>query len=60
MPDTSAPENPPTPHYPDGTEATPCREYLGAALGYCDGAVQVVDDRDGRGFCTDHAKERGF
>lgn len=40
-------------------EPTTCREYLGRALGYCDGAIQTHDST-GRGFCTEHAKERGF
>ncbi len=34
-----------------------CDEYLGRELGYCDGAAQVFAI-NGRGFCTDHAKER--
>lgn len=38
---------------------TTCNEYLGKSLGYCPGAVQVTAV-DGRGFCTDHARERGL
>lgn len=34
-----------------------CGEYLGQRLGYCSGAAQLTD-RDGRGFCTDHARMR--
>lgn len=41
------------------TSAPTCREYLGKAIGYCDGAIQT-HDTSGRGFCTEHAKERGF
>jgi hypothetical protein len=36
-----------------------CQEYLGKTLGYCLGAVQTWDV-NGRGFCVEHAKERGF
>jgi hypothetical protein len=46
---------------PRGVTTPPatCREYLGREFGYCDGAIQTTDV-DGRGFCTEHAKERGF
>lgn len=40
------------------TPPTTCAEYLGKALGYCPGAVQIISTHDGRGFCTDHARER--
>lgn len=39
------------------TRPTTCREYLGKARGYCPGAIQTTDE-NGRGFCTEHAKER--